>query len=72
MIATNLMSKPETTYCSYLLRLWRSEETGFAWRAMLESVTEPGERQYFKDLESLLAYLLKKEGEQAPEGKGGA
>jgi hypothetical protein len=39
---------------------------------MLESVTEPGERHYFKDPESLLAYLLKKEGEQAPEGKGGA
>jgi hypothetical protein len=71
VIATNLMSKPVPTYCSYLLRLWRSEETGFAWRAMLESVTEPGERQYFKDIESLLAYLLKKEGEQAPEGKGG-
>lgn len=71
MTVTKLILKPETTYRSYLLRLWQSEESGFGWRAMLESVTEPGERQYFKDIESLLAYLLKKEGEQAPEGKGG-
>jgi hypothetical protein len=69
---TDLMPKPETNYRSYLLRFWRGDEPGFAWHAMLESVTEPGERHYFKDPESLLAYLLKKEGEQAPEGKGGA
>jgi len=69
---TKLIPKPETTYRSYLLRLWQSEEGGFGWRAMLENVKEPGQRHYFKDIESLLAYLLRKEGEQAPEGKGGA
>lgn len=52
------MQNPQNTYRSYLLRLWRSEETGLAWRAMLESVREPGERRYFKDLESLMTYLL--------------
>jgi hypothetical protein len=70
VIATNLMSKPVPTYCSYLLRLWRSEETGFAWRAMLESVTEPGERQYFKDLESLTAYLSAQQDEEPPAAEG--
>ena len=52
------MSKPETSYRSYLLRLWRPDETGFMWRVMLESVKEPGEQHYFKELESLATYLL--------------
>lgn len=51
------MPKLITTYRSYLLRLWQSDETGYAWRAMLESVAEPGVRHYFKDLESLTRYL---------------
>lgn len=64
------MQKPQTTYRSYLLRLWRSEETGFAWRAMLESVKEPGERHCFKDLESLTAYLLAGQEDKPPEAEG--
>ena len=52
------MPKPKTTYRSYLLRLWREEEAGIAWRVMLESVTNPGQRHYFKDLESLKNYLF--------------
>jgi hypothetical protein len=48
----------ETTYRSYLLRLWHETEPGAPWRVMLESVAEPGERHYFKDLESLIAYLF--------------
>jgi hypothetical protein len=61
------MPKYETTYRSYLLRLWRSAETGFAWRFMLESVTNSGERHYFRDLESLAAYLMRLIDAGSPE-----
>ena len=56
----------ETTYRSYLLRLWRENESGAPWRVMLESIIEPNQRHYFKDLESLMAYLLTQQ-EPAPE-----
>jgi hypothetical protein len=52
------MTDIEGTYSSYLLRLWHKNEPGAPWRVMLESVVEPGQRHYFKDLESLMAYLL--------------
>jgi hypothetical protein len=64
------MSKPETSYRSYLLRLWRPDETGFTWRVMLESVKEPGERHYFKDFESLTTYLLTQQEHKPPEAEG--
>lgn len=64
------MPKPETTYRSYLLRLWQSDETGLAWRAMLECVTEPGERHYFKDLESLVGYLSVGQEDRSQETEG--
>ena len=70
MFVTNLMSNQETSYHSYLLRLWRSEETGFVWRVMLESVKEAGERHYFKDLESLTTYLLTQQEHKPPEAEG--
>ena len=60
------MPEIENTYKSYLLRLWQKNEPGEPWRVMLESVIEPGQRHYFKDLESLMAYLLT----QAVESKG--
>jgi hypothetical protein len=46
-------------YKSYLLRLWRDEPAGarWRWRAMLESVTEPGERHHFADVHRMLAFL---------------
>jgi hypothetical protein len=56
------MPEFETTYRSYLLRLWHKNEPGAPWRVMLESVIEPGQRHYFKDLESLTAYLLTQQG----------
>ena len=49
--------QPPVTYQSYLLRLWHEAGSNTPWRAMLESVTEPGERQNFSDLESLFAFL---------------
>lgn len=64
------MTSPETTYRSYLLRLWRSAETDFTWRAMLESVKAPGERHYFKDLESLMTYLSYAQGDEPPAVEG--
>lgn len=67
---TDLMPKPETSYRSYLLRLWRSDETGLVWRVMLESVKEPGERQYFKDIESLTTYLLTQHEDKPPKTEG--
>ena len=67
------MPKHETTYQSYLLRLWHTEEPGASWRAMLESVSEPGKRHYFKDLASLTAYLLTQQEPTpaAAEAEGG-
>jgi hypothetical protein len=44
-------------YQSYLLRMWREDSAQKPWRMMLESITEPGERQHFSDLESLFAFL---------------
>ena len=52
------MPEIKTIFRSYQLRLWREDETGNAWRVMLESVMVPGERHYFKDLESLMAFIL--------------
>jgi hypothetical protein len=63
------MPKPENTYRSYLLRLWRDDQLGSAWRAMLENIAEPGQRHYFKDLESLTAFLLA-EQDELPDTKG--
>ena len=48
----------DTAYRSFLLRLWHEAEPGAPWRIMLESVNKPGERHYFKDLESLVAFLV--------------
>jgi hypothetical protein len=45
-------------YKSYLLRVWRDITPGAPWRARLESVTVPDERQSFPDVDSLVAYLL--------------
>ncbi len=50
-------AQPSVTYQSYLLRLWHEGGANAPWRAMLESVAEPGERQNFSDLESLFAFL---------------
>ena len=65
------MPEVKTTYLSYLLRLWREDEIGAEWRAMLESVVEPGVQHYFKDIESLMVYLVRllKEDEP-PDTKG--
>ena len=70
MIATDLTMKPETGYRSYLLRLWRGDEPGDDWHAMLESVTEPGERHYFNCLENLTAFLLTQQEDKQPEAEG--
>ena len=44
--------------CSYLLRLWRTDELGgFHWQASLET-PETGERIGFAGLEELFAYLM--------------
>ena len=67
---TKLIPKPETTYRSYLLRLWQSEESGFGWLAMLENVKEPGQRHYFKDLESLAAFLSTGQDDEPPAAEG--
>jgi hypothetical protein len=68
---TELMPEPETTYRSYLLRIWRVQEPGAAWRAMLENVSVPGERHYFKDAETLMAFLLKEEDDPSQNAEGG-
>jgi hypothetical protein len=45
-------------YKSYLLRVWRDVTPGARWRATLECVTVPQERQNFPDVDSLVAFLL--------------
>jgi hypothetical protein len=60
------VEKKQISYQSYLLRLWHAQKPGAPYRAMLECVTEPGKQHYFKDLESLMAYLLTQPG-PAPE-----
>ena len=67
---TQKMPKPEIIYQSYLIRLWHANQPGTPWRAMLENVAEPGQRHYFKDLQSLAAYLSTRQA-QAEETKGG-
>jgi hypothetical protein len=60
------VEKNQNSYQSYLLRLWHTQQPGAPYRAMLECVTEPGKQHFFKDLESLTAYLMTQPG-PAPE-----
>lgn len=62
-------------YKSYMLRLWRDDTPGAAWRATLESITEPGERRHFPDMDSLIAFLLTNVVDMdrtPPESSGGS
>ena len=54
-------------YRAYLLRLWRTEDDGHTWRAMLEEV-ETGKRLGFASLEKLIEFLQKMD-EDAGAGK---
>jgi hypothetical protein len=67
------MVKNQNSYQSYLLRLWHAQGPGAPYWAMLECVTEPGKQHYFKDLESLMAYLLTQPGpaSERTEAEGG-
>ena len=65
------MSKPESTYQSYLLRVWHAEQPGPGWRVMLECIAEPGQRHYFKDLKGLATYLSTQQA-RVEETQGGS
>lgn len=56
---TSPINPTEKNYCSYLLRLWRSETSDLGWRASLED-PRTGERVGFATLEQLFAYLMDK------------
>lgn len=67
------MSDQESSYLSYLLRLWRVNEAGkSAWHASLEDI-HTGRRLGFADLASLFAFLERRVGsdmdreEQSPQ-----
>jgi hypothetical protein len=62
--------KTKTTYRSYLLRLWCEKSQASSWRVMLENVEVAGEQHYFKDLESLMAYLSSQLGDALPRAEG--
>jgi len=64
------MPKPGNTYRSYLLRLWRDDQLDSAWRAMLENIADPARRHYFKDVESLVAFLLTQQETPPSQAKG--
>lgn len=54
------------TYQSYLLRLWKAEQTN--WRASLED-SRTGERIGFANLEQLFAFLMERvAGDARPPG----
>lgn len=53
-MSNNLLSQP-ANYCSYLVRLWRTQhEVG--WRASVQHV-QTGEITRFADIDSLCRYL---------------
>jgi hypothetical protein len=54
-----VMASEPRRYLAYLLRVWHvtDEDGAPAWRASLEDV-QTGERQGFRSLELLLAFLL--------------
>ena len=63
------MPKEQTSYLSYLLRLWQTGEGGErAWRASLES---PGtkRRQGFASLETLFDFLRSQIETEARDGQ---
>lgn len=65
------MADDKRHYHSFLLRLWRAkEETGWDWRASLESV-ETGKLTGFACLEELVAFLrlVTGEAQEPSEGK---
>ncbi len=54
---SNSMPETQVNYTSYLLRLWRVNNSGRpVWRASLEN-TRTGERHGFADPASLFAFL---------------
>ena len=55
-------------YRSYLLRLWRVEDDGGNWRALLEEV-ETGKRQGFANLEKLIEFLEEMDKTEKQTGK---
>ena len=60
------MQPAHPDYMTYLLRLWRAGDAdGTAWRAALEN-PHSGERQVFRDLAALFAFLEEKTQKLAP------
>ena len=55
-------------YRAYMLRMWRTEEDGHNWRALLEEV-ETGKRHGFANLEELFEFLESLGGEGEQPGK---
>lgn len=63
------MSEKQTTYLSYLLRLWRTPTPGkAAWRASLEN-PQTGERRGFASLDAMVAFL-RQQIDLAPDRQG--
>jgi hypothetical protein len=55
------MTKDETHYLAYLLRLWRDSDAENVWRVSLESV-HTGERRGFAGLDDLIGFLHEQTG----------
>lgn len=64
--AVNTLIQAPVNYLSYLLRLWRTEESN-PWRASLED-SRTGERVGFGSLEGLFAFLREETEPAAQEG----
>lgn len=50
------MTKHESNYRSFLLRLWRQEKKDAPWRVMLQDV-QTGEQRYFASLKDAFRFL---------------
>jgi hypothetical protein len=57
------MTREETHYLAYLLRLWRDSDVENVWRASVESA-RTGERRGFAGLEDLFGFLQERTGSQ--------
>ena len=54
-------SNPSSQHSAYLLRIWRAEEDA-EWRVYVENV-HTGEKQGFRDMNALMAFLQQKPNE---------
>lgn len=69
MAFDTLLTAPSQDYQSYLLRLWKEQDTA-GWRASLENVTTH-ERHYFPNVSTLFSFLYGQVDQAMSENESG-